>query len=203
MNARQHPAAQVSALPPIERSVLVSWEPAAAFDRFTAQFAAWWPWRTHSIGCEEIEKLVFECRVGGRIFEQHKGGRRFQWGMVTAFDPPRSVTFSWHPSRDESTAQEVRIDFAKEGTGTRVTLTSTNWERWGKGAKAARRGYSLGWGYVLNVWAGRRTFGMAVLDAIAAVIGLVQKILGGTARQISRAGGEIPPDQALGVGGRN
>ena len=38
------------ALPPIVRSVLVSWDQEAALRRFTGEFASWWPWRTHSIG---------------------------------------------------------------------------------------------------------------------------------------------------------
>ena len=36
----------VMTLPPIRRSVSVSWDPAAAFRRFTADFGTWWPGRT-------------------------------------------------------------------------------------------------------------------------------------------------------------
>ena len=180
-------------LSPIQRSVSVSWDPKAAFERFTAQFGAWWPVRTHSIGGERVGRVVFEGHVGGRIFEEHSDGRRFQWGQVLLWEPPRRVQFTWHPSRDPETAQEVEVEFTAEGSGTLVKLTSSKWERWGAKASRARKGYSVGWAYVLNVWAGRRTAGMAVLDAIGAVLRLVQIFRGGRDASIERAGGEIPP----------
>jgi len=179
-------------LPPIVRSVSVSWNPEAAFQRFTADFARWWPWHTHSIGgVERVDRIVFECRAGGLIFEQHKDGRRFQWGKVLEWEPPRRVKFTWHPSRDAATAQDVELVFHPEGSGTRLELTSSNWENWGAGAKGARRGYDLGWWQVLNVWAGRRTLGMSVLGGVMRFMALVQKARGGTAAAVAKAGGEI------------
>ncbi|MGH7537785.1 MAG: SRPBCC domain-containing protein [Gemmatimonadales bacterium] len=181
-----------AALPPIERSVSVSWDQEAAFRRFTAELPEWWPRRTHSIGGERVRRVVFEGRVGGRLFEEHIDGRRFQWGQVLEWDPPRRVRFTFHPSREPATAQEVEVRFEPEGGGTRLVLTATKWENWGRGARAARRGYRLGWGYVLNVWAGRRTAGMRLLDGISAVVGVVERFRGGTAGSIARARGEIP-----------
>jgi uncharacterized protein YndB with AHSA1/START domain len=179
-------------LAPIVRTVPVSWDPEAAFRRFTADFARWWPWPTHSIGGRErVERIVFECRAGGLIYEQHKDGRRFQWGRVLEWEPPRRVKFTWHPSRDPSTAQEVELRFHPEASGTRLELVSSGWENWGKGAKGARRGYDLGWWQVLNLFAGRRTLGMAVLGAMMRLVALVQRTRGGTAAAVARAGGEI------------
>jgi hypothetical protein len=181
-----------SALPPIVRSVLVSWSPEAAFRRFTSEFASWWPWRTHSIGGKRVRRVVFETRVGGRIFEEHLDGRRFQWGTVLDWDPPARVKFSFHPSRGASTAQDVEVRFLPEAGGTRLELTATKWENWGKGAARARRGYDVGWGYVLNVWADRRTPAMRMMDVMAGAMRLVEKLRGGTTATIARAGGEIP-----------
>jgi len=170
---------------------MVSWDQETAFKRFTSDFASWWPSRTHSIGGELLEHIVFEEREGGRIYEEHCNGRRFQWGQVTLWDPPRRLKFNWHPSRDPSTAQEVEISFKTEAAGTTLELVSSGWERWGKGAKRARRGYYVGWGYVLNVWAGRRTFSMALLDGVASLRLLGMKLRGGRQAEIARAGGEI------------
>ena len=180
------------ALPPIVRSVLVSWNQADAFRRFTDEFASWWPWRTHSIGGERVRRVVFETRVGGRIFEEHADGRRFQWGTVLEWDPPARVKFTFHPSREPASAQDVEVRFLPEGGGTRLELTATKWENWGEGAVRARKGYHLGWGYVLNVWAGRRTTAMRMMDMMAAAMRVVEKVRGGTAASIARAGGEIP-----------
>ncbi len=182
-----------TSLPPITRSISVSWDQETAFRRFTAEFDSWWPGRTHSIGGDRLKHIVFEQHLDGRIYEVHKDGRRFQWGQVTHWDPPCRVSFTWHPSRDQSTSQNVDLEFKVEGEGTRLELTSTGWERWGKGAARARKGYNLGWGYVLNVWAGRRTLRMSVLDGVASIMTLVMKLKGGRDAEIARAGGEITP----------
>ncbi|MBL8900967.1 MAG: SRPBCC domain-containing protein [Planctomycetes bacterium] len=178
-------------LPPIERSISVSWDPAAAFRRFTSEFSTWWPVKTHSIGGPRVQRIVFERRVDGLIFEEHVDGRRFQWGQVLVWDPPRLVRFTWHPAKDASTAQEVEVRFEPAGSGTRVVLVASHWERWGKGAKAARKGYDIGWGYVLNVWAERRTGSMRLIDGLGGLISLVQWLRGGRRATIARAGGEI------------
>jgi hypothetical protein len=179
-------------IPPIERSIIVSWDPPTAFHRFTAEFSHWWPRRTHSIGGPRVAKVVFEPGAGGRIYEEHLDGRRFQWGLVLAWDPPRMVKFAWHPSRDPSTAQTVELRFEPANHGTRLTLIASDWEKWGPHARRARRGYDLGWNYVLQVWAGRRTSAMALLDRVATIANWAQRFRGGTAAAIERAGGELP-----------
>lgn len=152
----------------------------------------WWPHRTHSIGGPHVKRVVLEERVGGKFFEEHVDGRRFQWGEVLAWDPPRRVKFTFHPSQDPSVAQDVDVRFESDGTGTRLVLTVDGWERLGKSAKRARRGYDVGWGYVLNVWAGRRTGGMAVMDAIAAVVTGAQLVwYRGRSGLINSAKGEL------------
>jgi uncharacterized protein YndB with AHSA1/START domain len=118
---------------------------------------------------------------------------------VLVWEPPRRVVFTWHPSRPPETAGEVEVRFepvdksAKvprpadarsvattppdEGpvTGTRVVLTHSHWERFGDRARRMRRGYGLGWRYVLDTWAGRRTFTVRTLDAITAVVRLFKR----------------------------
>lgn len=179
-------------LPPITRSIDVSWDQSAAFRRFTQEFATWWPHRTHSIGGKRVQRIVFECRAGGMIFEEHVDGRRFGWGRVLEFDAPRRVKFTWYPSRDPSTAQEVEVSFTPQAGGTRVVLVSDKWENWGKNAKKARKGYDIGWGYVLNVYGSRRTASMAVLDALTLAMTGVQALPGGQAAVIAKSGGEMP-----------
>jgi Activator of Hsp90 ATPase homolog 1-like protein len=180
-------------IPPIRRSISVSWDQETAFRRFTNEFASWWPSRSHSIGGERLQRVVFETRLGGQIYEEHKDGRRFLWGQVTLWEPPNRVKFSWHPSRDPATAQQVELEFVIEEGGTRLQLTSYGWEQWGKGARRARRGYDVGWGYVLNVWADRRTLRMSLLDGVVSLMNVAMKVRGGRDAEIARAGGEISP----------
>ena len=182
----------MSSLPPIERSITVSWTPVEAFRRFVHDFAAWWPSATHSIGGPRLARVVFEPRVGGLIFEEHVDGRRFHWGQVTALDEPRRIEFTWHPARDPATAQAVVLTFTPGPTGTLVKLTSSNWERWGDGASRARRGYDLGWGHILNRWAGRTTAGMVAVGLLMRAVSAVMRWSGRSAVSIERAGGELP-----------
>ncbi len=178
-------------IPPVERSVRVEWGPDAAFRRFALDFSTWWPWRTHSVGAERVKRIVLEPHAGGRIFEEHVDGRRFQWGQILEWDPPKRLKFTFHAGRAPETAQEVEVRFVPDGTGTRVELVATKWENWGPGAPRARRGYNLGWQYVLNLWAGQRTSRMLVADTIMVVARAVSWLRGGTAGEIARAGGEI------------
>jgi uncharacterized protein YndB with AHSA1/START domain len=140
---------------PIRRSVSVSWPQAEAYRRFTQDFAKWWPSFSYSIGGSRVKRVVFEPRADGRIYEEHKDGTRMRWGKVIALDPPRRIVFSFHPSRTESDAQHIEINFSREGDRTRVDLISTGWERMSDKAKATRGGYQLGWGLVLDRFAGR------------------------------------------------
>jgi len=140
---------------PILRSVSVSWSQDEAYRRFVEDVAKWWPSYSYSIGGNRVERVVFEPRAGGRIYEEHKDGTRMRWGTVIALEPPRRVAFTFHPSRAESDAQRIEITFSPEGGGTRVNLVSTGWEKMGDEARATRGGYQLGWGLVLNEFAGR------------------------------------------------
>lgn len=179
-------------LSPIERSISVSWTPAQAFTRFTEEFGRWWPSRTHSIGGARVARVVFETRVGGRIYEQHADGRRFQWGQVVEYQPPTLVRFTWHPSREPATAQDVVVRFVAEGAGTRVELVSSGWDKWGANAARARRGYDLGWKYILEVWGERRSVRRALVTALTRLLGAVERIRhGGRDGVIAAARGEI------------
>lgn len=186
-----------SLIPPIKRSVSVSWDQQTSFKRFTAEFGSWWPSRSHSVGGDRVRKIVFETGVGGSIYEEHSDGRRFQWGRILTWEPPRRLKFTWHPSRDPATAQEVEIEFLSEEGGTRLELTSTGWERWGRRARMARRGYDTGWAYILNIWAGKRTVKMSVLELITSFLNLGMKLFGGREAEIARAKGEVPPSRPI------
>lgn len=143
-------------LSPIRKSITVTWPRDVAFRRFTAEIATWWPLRTHSVGESRAETVIIEDRVGGRIYEKIRGGEESTWGIVTIWEPPHRVAFTWHPGQSPDLAQQVEVRFISDGPGTRLELTHSNWERLGKLAKRARRGYPIGWAYVLHLWAGRR-----------------------------------------------
>ena len=159
---------------PIRRTVSVSWTPEAAYRRFTADFSRWWPRYALSIGGRRVKNVVFELRVGGRIYEEHEDGTRFLWGTVTALEPPRRVAFTFHSSRAESDAQMVEVSFVPEGTGTRVELVSAGWENISRAARRAHGGFKMAWKAALDGFADRSSGMLLFFSAMSAGIDLVR-----------------------------
>jgi uncharacterized protein YndB with AHSA1/START domain len=156
---------------PIVKTVRVNAPPERAFLRFTAELGTWWPLQSHSVGQADAESVTMEPRVGGRIVERIRGGREAVWGTLTVWDPPRRVAFTWHPGREAATAQDVEVRFTPDGAGTRVELEHRGFERLGvKLGRTARRGYPLGWEYVLGLYAERGGALMWTLGATTALI---------------------------------
>jgi hypothetical protein len=170
----------------------VSWDQVAAFRRFTADFESWWPIATHSIGGTLVARIVFQCREGGGIIEELYDGRRFQWGTVTRWDPPHAVGFTWHPSKDASTAQDVEVTFTPVGAVTRVELTSSGWERRGAKGRRERNGNSIGWGSVMATYAGQRSIALVVFAVISAALRFVLRLTGRLNGMIDAAGARLP-----------
>jgi Activator of Hsp90 ATPase homolog 1-like protein len=173
-------------IPPLAKSVTVPWTQEASFRRFTADIASWWPLRTHSVGEDRAETVVFEARPGGRIYEKIKGGSESTWGTVTAWEPPGRVAFSWHPGQDPSRAQEVEVRFVAVESGTRLELTHTGWEKLGEMARRARRAYPLGWAYVLRLWAGRKS--SVLVKSVDALMWLLRPLQKRAARKLAEQG---------------
>jgi uncharacterized protein YndB with AHSA1/START domain len=142
-------------IPPVVKEVMVPVSAADAFQRFTDEIHLWWPMRTHSIGRDDCRHVVLESGVGGKLYEVSGMGDKGPevWGTVTRWDPPHSLSLSWHPGRTSSTAQEVEVEFEEVNGGTRVRLVHRGWEALGERAVAARADYEGGWLTVLTRYA--------------------------------------------------
>lgn len=173
------PASTPEALPPIVKTVTVAAPPEAAFRRFTTEISDWWPLKTHSVGGPKAQRVEIEPRVGGEIVEHVAGGGRAVWGRITAWEPPARLAFVWHPGNPPETAQDIEIRFVPVAGGTQVTLTHKGFERLGKKARIARRGYPMGWDLMLGLYAERRGVRMTLLSGLS-------KALMGIARLIRR-----------------
>ena len=111
------------------------------------------------MGEDEIESIVVEGRVGGRIYEQWRNGESASWGEVTVWDPPRRLALSWMPNPTAAAVTEVDVEFeALSDASTRVRLTHSGWERFGEEGPDKRGQYDSGWPVVL-----------AAFEALAAV----------------------------------
>lgn len=152
---------------PLHKSITVPWSQERAFTRFTTEIGSWWPLRTHSVGGARTVRCGFEGRVGGQIYEETADGTRLVWGTVLVWEPHSRTVFTWHPDRTPEVAQNIEVRFTPAGSGTRLELIHTGWERLGAEAKKARRAYPMGWTYVLNHWAGKgNSLGNRLMDGM-------------------------------------
>lgn len=134
----------------LRKTVEVAAPPERAFRLFTEGIAEWWPLATHSVGAERAEAVIFEPGAGGRILERTLDGEEHVWGTVTVWEPPGRVAFTWHPGRGPDTEQDVEVRFEPSGSGARVELVHTGWERLGDRAAAVYENYDGGWDFVVG-----------------------------------------------------
>jgi hypothetical protein len=134
---------------PLVKKVTVPVLPERAFEVFTAETSAWWPLFSHSVGEQAARGVRFEGAVGGRITEYGAEGDLAHWGTVSDWDPPKSVSFTWHPGQDPQQAGHVTVSFTEVADGTEVELVHSGWEHRAD-ADRARRSYDTGWDYVLG-----------------------------------------------------
>ena len=138
----------------VRKSVVVDAPPEVAFDVFTRGIGSWWPYKTHSVSGQRTAGVTLEPREGGRVYETDDAGVVNDWGVITAWEPPVRVAFTWHPGYDDPAQHtDVDVTFAAEGAGTRVELVHTGWERLGERAAESVKGYTSGWDTVLGRYA--------------------------------------------------
>jgi uncharacterized protein YndB with AHSA1/START domain len=138
----------------IEKSVVVSVPVEEAFRVFTEGIHTWWPLRTHAIDPKTAETVILEGQKGGRMFERTPAGEHV-WGTVVTWEPPSRIGYTWHPGREEETAQEVEILFTPEGDGTRVDLRHWGWEKFGDRMEGVVADYDEGWDLVIGKYVER------------------------------------------------
>jgi uncharacterized protein YndB with AHSA1/START domain len=120
-----------------------------AFTVFTEEMDTWWNPEHHLF---EIERMIVEPRVGGRIVDVGVDGTECQWSRVLAVEPPHRFVFSWDISvewqieTDHSKTSEVEVRFVEEGPSrTRVELEHRNLDRHGEGWEGMRDAVGSGW----------------------------------------------------------
>ena len=137
---------------PLRLSLVVACPPEHAFATWTSRATVWWP-PDHTVSRENGLELVFEPRVGGRIFERTTAGKEIEWGEITAWEPPRRVAYLWHIATDRSDATDVEIVFNElPDATTRVEIEHRGWERLGAKGQPWRDANQSGWDGVLPAY---------------------------------------------------
>ena len=134
-------------IPPLRREVMVSASPDTAFALFTAHIDRWWPLARHSVFGNDA-MVAFE----GDAIVERLGDESSVWAEVTGWDPPGSLSLSWHPGGDASRSTDLTITFEGLDEGALVRLVHSGWERTESPAEAAAE-YGQGWSGVLAVYA--------------------------------------------------
>lgn len=133
---------------PLVIDFVVGCSPGHAFELWTTRASTWWPADHSNSGHPDLD-VIFEPRVGGRIYERTPDGREHDWGEITTWDPPERLCYSWHMTSDPSTATEVEITFAASEAGTAVRIEHRGWEHFAGAATERRNANRRGWGDVL------------------------------------------------------
>ena len=145
----------------VQKSITVDAPAELAFRVFTQEIDSWWN-PDHHILEAPLEKMVFEPRVGGHVYDVGTDGSECRWSRVLAYEPPTRVVFSWDINlqwkleSDPERASEVEIRFTPEDDGrTRVDLEHRHLDRHGDGWENMRDAVSSpgGWGSGLEGFA--------------------------------------------------
>ena len=111
-------------------SLRVKATPQRAFDAFTGEIGQWWRHNPlFRFTPREPGVLSFEPGPGGRLIETRAGGKVFEIGKVSAWEPGVRLVFGWRTygfAPDQDTEVEVR--FEAVGDETRVTVEHRGWD---------------------------------------------------------------------------
>ena len=147
----------------VTTSVVVDVPQARAFTVFTDEIGTWWDPDHHLLPeGTTLERMVFEPRVGGHVYDVGSDGSECRWSRVLAYDPPERVVFSWDINlqweieTDLDRTSEVEVRFIAEAPDrTRVELEHRNLDRHGDGWEQMRAavGSDGGWPSGMNRYA--------------------------------------------------
>lgn len=130
---------------PLRLSFDIRCPPDHAFAVWTTRLSSWWP-KGHSASGNPDTTVVFEPRLGGRIFERTPDGTEIAWGEITQWSPPHRLCYLWHITRDRADATTVDLHFVALDDGTtRLDIVHDGWERLGADGPVFREANTSGW----------------------------------------------------------
>lgn len=118
---------QTTGAPPIRQSVLVRSDAEHTFTVFVRDIGLWWPTRPFSMGTRPVRHVVFQQRLGGRVYEVADDGTETTWGEVLCWEPPHRFRMTWEAF---PAVTEVEVRFQPLGPAlTRVEVEHSGWDR--------------------------------------------------------------------------
>ena len=136
-------------LEPIITTIEVPCSQEKAFGVFVSDMASWWPLEKFSVSAlrgKVAKSLRVEPKQGGKIVEIGHDDTEHLWGTIKSYDPYGYLKMDFHIAEPPESASLVEVRFTALGNErTRVELTQSNWEAFGKKAAMMRGGYGSGW----------------------------------------------------------
>ena len=115
--------------------------PERAFRAFVEDIGVWWRPSTLFQTTPRPGVLSFEPGTGGRLVETRAGGKVFEIGRISAWEPPRRLVFSWRQADFPLKLHtEVEVGFEAVGDETRVSIEHRGFDQV-PGESAARHGF--------------------------------------------------------------
>jgi len=113
-----------------------------AFSAFTNDIGAWWrPSPMFRFTPRDPGVLSFEPGPAGRLIETRAGGKVFEIGRISVWEPPSRLVFGWRQATFEpNQVTEVEVRFDDLGAETRVTVEHRGWDSV-PAAHVARHGF--------------------------------------------------------------
>jgi uncharacterized protein YndB with AHSA1/START domain len=114
--------------------------PERAFAAFVEEIGAWWRPSPLFQTTPRPGVLSIEPGEGGRLIETRVGGKVFEIGRISVWEPPVRLIFSWRQANFPPDLQtEVEVAFEIVGDETRVSVEHRGFDRVPAGA--ARHGF--------------------------------------------------------------
>jgi uncharacterized protein YndB with AHSA1/START domain len=118
--------------------------PERAFAAFVGEIGAWWRPSPLFETTPRPGVLSFErpngVGEGGRLIETRAGGKVFEIGRITVWEPPRRLVFTWRQANfPPDLTTEVEVAFEAVGEETRVSIEHRGFDQVPAGA--ARHGF--------------------------------------------------------------
>lgn len=115
-----------------------------AFDVWTNKIDRWWP-KNHSLSGDANPTIAIEGHRDGRIVERAEDGAEFEWGRITAWEPPNRLAYTWYAGSTPDKPTLVELTFTEDEGKTTVQLTSSGWEHFDDEGRL-RNSNDQGWG---------------------------------------------------------
>ena len=116
----------MSDLEPITFEYRLACSPERAFATYSERIGEWWDGR-YTANAETFESVMIEPGVGGRVFEQHRGGDELDWGQVTVWEPGGRLVHTFALAQDPANPSEVAVEFVPDEGGTLVRFAHGGW----------------------------------------------------------------------------